>query len=245
MSRMSGPYAVLLAALLCSLVPVTAGASRRISSDPSVPDSARVLGSEVGRVPMAALPVWVGMESDFALYRSEWESMPRSGSRARFGATLYVPVQKEGVRNWTSITYEEDELESRAVFVWFDGNQYTYVPVTLGVPTTMFGVRSGLDFVAGDETRPNAFLGAGLGAGYGLFGAALGTDTRHWTSYEFVVRGGLYAYSSKHARIGVVGLGVVGYRMGPDDLRDVAAEFQLGLTLESALQLPKRFVEPR
>ncbi|MBI5170335.1 MAG: hypothetical protein HZA61_12675 [Candidatus Eisenbacteria bacterium] len=245
MSRMSGPSAVLVAALLCALLPAAAQASRRISSDPSVPDSSRVLGSDLGRVPTAALPVWFGVDNEFALLRNEWENMPRTGSRARFGATIYVPVQQVGARNWTSVTYEEDELEARGYVTWYDGTDFTYVPVTFPVPTTMFSVRTGLDRVAGSETRPSAFLGAGLGVGFGLFGASLGSDTRHWTSYEFAVRGGLYAYSSKNARFGVVGLGVVGYRLAPDDLRDVIAEFQLGVAIEGALQLPKRFVEPR
>lgn len=245
MSRMSGPSAVLVTALLCALLPATTHASRRISSDPAVPDTGRVAAASTDLVPMVTLPVWIGVDSEFALYRSKWESMPRVGPRGRFGVTLYVPLQKEGVRNWTSIGYEEDELETRAYMDWFNGSNYTLVPVSVQSPTTLFTLRSGLDHVAGSEQRPRAFLGAGLGVGYGLIASPLAGRSERWGVFDTAVRGGLYAYPSANSRIGLVGQGLLGFRLAVHDLRDAYVELRLGLSFESALQLPKRFVESR
>lgn len=244
MSRMSAPSAVLLAALLCCSFPAGAHAAGRISSDASSPDSSRVLGGEAGRVPMAVLPIWVGADNLYAVYRSEWESMPRVGPRARFGVSMYLPMPRERVRSWTTVTYEEDALETKDWLVTYDGfGGYVYSPIHVAAATTLFSVRTGLDHVAGDEARPVGFLGAGLGLGHGMLYGSQGERAEHWSSYDFVVRGGLYAYPSRTARLGLVGLGVIGYRLAPRELHDVIAEFQLGVTLEGALQLPKRFVE--
>lgn len=245
MSRMSGPSAVLLAALFCCLLSADAHAARRISSDPAVPDTGRVAAANTVLVPMATLPVWIGVDNEFALYRSEWESMRRVGPRGRFGVTMYVPLQKEGVRNWTSIGYEEDELETRAYMSWFNGSNYTTVPVSVQSPTTLFTLRGGLDHVAGSEQRPRGFLGAGLGVGYGLIASPLGGRSERWGVFDTAVRGGLYAYPSVNSRIGLVGQGLLGFRLATHDLQDAYAELRLGLSFESALQLPKRFVEPR
>lgn len=244
MSRMSAPSAVLLAALLCCALPAGAQAARRISSDPTVPDSSRVLGVEAARAPMAVLPIWIGADNCYALYRSEWESMPRVGPRARFGITMYLPLQKERVRNWTTVTYEEDALETRAWLVTFDGfGGYVYTPIRVTAATTLFSIRTGLDHVVGVEANPIGFLGAGVGFGHGMLYGSQGERADHWSSYDFVVRGGLYAYPSRTTRLGLIGLGAIGYRLAPHELHDVVAEFQLGVTLEGALTLPKRFVE--
>ncbi len=165
MSRMSGPSAVLLAALLCCAFPAGAHAGRRISSDPTVPDTVRALEEAAAPVPMAVLPIWLGVDDEFALYRSRWRDLPRVGPRGRFGLTIQVPMPQVGVRSWTSVAYAEDELETKKYFVVWDSVGYRYQPRPFSVPTTMFSLRTGLDHVAGNEARPWGFLGGGVGFG--------------------------------------------------------------------------------
>ncbi len=241
MPRMTGPFTVLLVCALCCLM-TTRSDARRISSDPTVPDTARVLEAEDTRVPMVALPIWIGVDDEYALYRSRWRDLPRVGPRGRFGLTIHVPMPQVGVRSWTSMAYAEDELETKKYFVVWDSVGYAYRPQPLSVSTSLFSLRTGLDRVAGNEARPLGFLGGGVGFGYGAIDSEWRGRTERWVSLECALRGGLYLYSSRNSRFGLVGLGILGYR-GGSETHDAIVEVQLGVTMESALQLPKRFVE--
>ncbi|MFN8589683.1 MAG: hypothetical protein U0704_17990 [Candidatus Eisenbacteria bacterium] len=237
----------LLPGLLAALVLVApARAGRRISSDASVPDTARAAIIETYRARQAQLPVWLGAETGVALHRSRWHTYPRDGSPARLRFLVRVPIEREHWCSWNAFEYEQDELVVSAVRIAYVDSLGTYVfePTRARVQTTMLTVTSGLDRTFGADDRPRAFAGFGGGFGYGTFTPPWERTDRTWWGLEAVAQCGVYVYPGKHDRLGLHFQGRMGYRKADDVNEDALLELRAGVSWDSPLQLPKRYVVP-
>ena len=226
------------------VLPISADAhaARRISSDPGAAPR-RGAGSEHRPVPMATLPVWIGVDNEFALYRSEWESMPRwvradaSASRCtcRCRGRASATGRRSGMKGRTRdacVHVLVQRIQPRRCRSRFNHPRRSS---RCGVARPRRWKRATAARLSRRGPRRR------LRADRPPLGGR--SDAGAFSTPPFAVA--CMPYPSANSRIGLVGQGLIGFRLATHDLQDAYAELRLGLSFESALQLPKRFVETR
>lgn len=230
-----------LALVLCAclLVPAAAHArARSISTNPSVPDS-----DFVRPVIMKSLPIWVGADLGRIAKRNEWTHLVNRGTKNLGSFSLMVPVEERQTRLWVSCLYEQVIMDSHETFTIVDSSDYSRTYPQERVAASLFLTRVGGDWLFGDEARPVAFVGGGIGVGGGNYTRVVQAATGNWRACEGVARAGAYAYPWKHSRIGLAALGSLSYRMAGDYRKGSQSQLQLVLSFETQLEVPRRLLD--
>lgn len=232
----------LLACLTLGLPFATIAASRSLSSPADPPDSTRVQRAKR----TVALPVHLSVDLGVPLWQGEWMELRHDGTELAPGISVLMPTARRNLRTWLSVSYEQERIGGgvRLLMMSGAGSPYAYDRVR----ASLFTARLGADRTLGSEQRPDAYVGAGLGAGYGDYSAFssqwgfVPNNPVHggWAMYEGLARAGVYAYSSSSTRVGLQCQWSRSHRSASGGAIGVQQRVLFVLSVERSISIPRR-----